>query len=275
MDPRRGKATRTGSKPGAAAPQVSAPSAKGAPTKPSESRVVPEAARPDAQKCGSTRSSGSQRKKCAQRPQERPPVRARGAGAEKVPLSAEDAVDGLAGLAGGPEPPLPRAGSRRERGTAGSALNRRPPPAPTEVLGLDPLDPVPSLGGREVAPGDWNPRAVLEKLRLRRQEISAAAEIVNKVVDHLLRRLQTCESEFKGVALLHTGSYYEHVKVSGPVPALLFPRPPLPHPFPSFPDIVLLPVSHLPLEITHTLIHCSFVYSSLHPTNREPTHIDC
>lgn len=211
---------------------MSAPSAKGARTKPSESRGVPKAAAPDAQRCVSTRSSGSQRKKSAQGPQERPPVRARGAGAEKVPLSAEDAVDGPEGLAEGPEspaapePPPRRAGSRRERGTAGSARERRPPPAPTptEVPGLDPMDPVPSLGGGEEAPGDWNPRAVLEKLRLRRQEISAAAEIVNKVVDHLLRRLQTRESEFKGVALLRTGSYYEHVKVSGPGPALLFAR---------------------------------------------------
>ncbi|VFV47169.1 Hypothetical predicted protein [Lynx pardinus] len=66
------------------------------------------------------------------------------------------------------------------------------------------------------APGGWNPRAVLDKLRLRRQEISLAAETVNKVVDHLLRGLKSCDSEFKDVGLLRTGSYYEHVKISAP-----------------------------------------------------------
>uniref|UniRef100_A0A8C0K7X9 Cyclic GMP-AMP synthase n=1 Tax=Canis lupus dingo TaxID=286419 RepID=A0A8C0K7X9_CANLU len=66
------------------------------------------------------------------------------------------------------------------------------------------------------APGAWKPRLVLEKLRLRRQEISEAAEVVNRVVDYLSRRLQSYESEFRGVSLLRTGSYYEHVKISAP-----------------------------------------------------------
>lgn len=58
-------------------------------------------------------------------------------------------------------------------------------------------------------------KKVLDKLRLKRKEISVAAETVNKVVDHLLRGMKKRESEFKGVDQLNTGSYYEHVKVSG------------------------------------------------------------
>lgn len=58
-------------------------------------------------------------------------------------------------------------------------------------------------------------KKVLDKLRLKRKEISVAAETVNKVVDRLLRRMKNRESEFKGVEQLNTGSYYEHVKVSG------------------------------------------------------------
>ncbi|KAM5284517.1 cyclic GMP-AMP synthase isoform 2-T2 [Hipposideros larvatus] len=250
MDPRRGKATRTASKAGAAAPKVSAPRAKGALTKPTESRVDPEAARvdpeaarPDAQKCGSTRASGSQRKKSApgpqerpevgargvgstgasgsQRkksapgPQERPKVGARGAGSNKAPLSAEDAVDGPAGLMEGPELPLSRTGSRRDGG-ARAARERRPPPTLTEVSDFHSLVRVPSLcQGKAVSIG-CKLRAVLKKLRLSLPEISEAAKIVNKVVEQLLQRLRSVESEFRGVTLLSTGSYYEHVKISAP-----------------------------------------------------------
>lgn len=243
MDPRRGKATRTASKAGAAAPKVSAPRAKGALTKPTESRVDPEDARPDAQKCGSTRASGSQRKKSApgpqerpevgarsasstgasgyQRkksapsPQERPKVGARGAGSDKAPLSAEDAVDGPAGLTEGPEPPLSRTGSRRDGG-ARAARERRPPPALTEVSDFHSLVRVPSLcQGKAVSIG-CKLRAVLKKLRLSLPEISEAAKIVNRVVEQLLQRLRSVESEFRGVTLLSTGSYYEHVKISAP-----------------------------------------------------------
>ena len=96
--------------------------------------------------------------------------------------------------------------------------------------------PGPLVSASGAAPGGWNPRAVLDKLRLRRQEISLAAETVNKVVDHLLRGLKSCDSEFKDVGLLRTGSYYEHVKVSRPAPPLRFPRlagPIFPRPSPQ------------------------------------------
>lgn len=229
MDPQRGKATRTASKAGAAAPRVLAQGAKGRPAEPSAPAAALGAARPGAQKCSPIRASGSRRKKRASGSSERPPVRARTARAEKAPLGAEDAVEGLAAPAGklappaAPGPPLPRTGSRRERGARAprESTARR---EPTEVRGLGRLGPASSLRQRGPAPGAWKPRAVLEKLRLRRQEISVAAETVNGVVDHLLRRLQSCESEFQGVSLLRTGSYYEHVKVSGPAP--LLPRAP-------------------------------------------------
>ncbi|KAM7135426.1 cyclic GMP-AMP synthase [Molossus nigricans] len=147
-----------------------------------------------------------------------------GARAKKAPLSAEDTEDRQdrqAALAEGPEPPaarrptLPRAGSRRE-GNARSGAQRRPLSRPTEVPDHVLLVPAPSLCLRQPAPGAWKPRAVLEKLKLRTSEISNASKAVNNVVDHLQRRLQSSQSEFKGVSLLGSGSYYERVKVSAP-----------------------------------------------------------
>ncbi|XP_034504022.1 cyclic GMP-AMP synthase [Ailuropoda melanoleuca] len=216
MDPRRGKATRTASKAGTATPRVLAQGVKGPRADPSEHPAALGAA-----KCGPVGASGSRRKKSAPSSPERPQVRARTTRAKKAPLGAEDLVEGLAVPAekmappAAPGPPLPRTGSRRERG-ARAAREQRALPEPTEVSGLGPPVPASSLRRRGAAPGAWKPRAVLEKLRLRRQEISVAAEVVNRVVDHLLRRLQSCESEFKGVSLLRTGSYYEHVKISAP-----------------------------------------------------------
>ncbi|KAM5256511.1 cyclic GMP-AMP synthase [Ctenodactylus gundi] len=101
----------------------------------------------------------------------------------------------------GPEPRAPRAApgarrrSRRERGAG---------------------DPGPLARPAAPASCGWRPRAVLDRLRLSRPEISAAAEVVNRLVDHLQRRLQSCESEFRGVSQLRAGSYYEHVKISAP-----------------------------------------------------------
>ncbi|KAM5327469.1 cyclic GMP-AMP synthase isoform 1-T4 [Glossophaga mutica] len=258
MDPQRGKATRSAPKAAATALMVSVQITKGAPTKPAQTKpaptkpaqtkpaptkpaptkaaqtkpsgkkptqtkpseclVVPDAAQPEEQKCGSTRASGSQRKKSAPGPQERPQVRASGARTQKAPLSAEDFLDGLAILAEpltAQKPPLLRVGSCRERG-ARSIREQKSQPWPMEDPGQHLLVPAPSLAGREAAPCSWKPRVVLDKLKLSRREISAAAEVVNMVVDHLLRRLQSSESEFKGVELLRTGSYYEQVKVSSP-----------------------------------------------------------
>nr|XP_045723040.1 cyclic GMP-AMP synthase isoform X2 [Mirounga angustirostris] len=221
MDPRRENATRRASKAGAAAPKVLAQGEKGPRAEPSGPPAALGAAGPKAQKCGPVGASGCLRKKSAPGSTERPQVRTRRVRAKKAPLGAEDVVEGLAvpaqklasPAASGPH--LLGTGSRRER-DARAAQEQRDLPEPTEVSGLGPLLPASSLRQKGAVPGAWKPRAVLEKLRLRRQEISVAAEIVNRVVDHLLRRLQSCESEFKGVSLLRTGSYYEHVKISAP-----------------------------------------------------------
>ncbi|XP_008992911.3 cyclic GMP-AMP synthase isoform X2 [Callithrix jacchus] len=227
MQPRRGKATRRASQARATAPEASAPSARGARTDPNQSLAAPEAARPHAGKFGPARGSGSRQKKNAQDTQERPPARELGARPKKVPQRAEDARLSEAISASGaeageppeaPEPAFSRAGSRRPTGARCSA-EPRPPPGPRDLPspGLPVSGPI--LGRRESAPRTRKLRAVLEKLRLSRDDVSNAAKVVNSVVDHLLGRLQQCESEFKGkfkVESLHTGSYYERVKISTP-----------------------------------------------------------
>ncbi|XP_077018352.1 cyclic GMP-AMP synthase isoform X1 [Tamandua tetradactyla] len=239
MDIGREKVKRFASKAGASAPKVSASkdsapkgsaakgsarNARSALEDPNESAFTPGVAQPSAGRCG---SSGSLRKKSAPDLQERPKVRARGSRTKKAPLGAEDAQSlgatgeasveeqvTLADLAV-PGTPFPGAGSGRQE-RASSALGRKPEPRPKEVPIPGPLVPAPRLGRKEAVQAGWRPRAVLEKLKLSRQEISAAAEIVNRILDHLVKRLQSCESEFKGVALLRTGSYYERVKISTP-----------------------------------------------------------
>ncbi|XP_044913673.1 cyclic GMP-AMP synthase isoform X4 [Felis catus] len=215
MDHRGGKATRTASKAATATSKISAQGVKGLREEPSESPFAPGATRPNSRKCGAVGASGSLLRSSIPGSPERPQVRARGARAKKALLEAEDAVEGQAVPAAKLEPPaagppLSRASSRR-RGSARAAGEHRPPPEPMEFPSPGPL-----VSASGAAPGGWNPRAVLDKLRLRRQEISLAAETVNKVVDHLLRGLKSCDSEFKDVGLLRTGSYYEHVKISAP-----------------------------------------------------------
>ncbi|XP_051853228.1 cyclic GMP-AMP synthase [Antechinus flavipes] len=58
--------------------------------------------------------------------------------------------------------------------------------------------------------------SVVEKVKLRRQDKSKACELVNKVVDHLKRKLPLLDSAFEGIERLGTGSYYEFVKISAP-----------------------------------------------------------
>lgn len=235
MDHRGGKATRTASKAATATSKISAQGVKGLREEPIESPSAPGATRPNSRKCGAVGASGSLQRRSTPGSPERPQVHARGARAKKALLDAEDAVEGQAVPAAKLEPPaagppLSRASSRR-RGSARAAGEQRPPPEPTEFPSPGPL-----VSASGAAPGGWNPRAVLDKLRLRRQEISLAAETVNKVVDHLLRGLKSCDSEFKDVGLLRTGSYYEHVKVSRPAPPLRFPRlagPIFPRPSPQ------------------------------------------
>ncbi|XP_054456503.1 cyclic GMP-AMP synthase [Anoplopoma fimbria] len=57
----------------------------------------------------------------------------------------------------------------------------------------------------------------LEKLKIKRDERSAAAEIVNRTVKSIIEHLKEKSQSFKEVELpLRTGSYYEHLKISNP-----------------------------------------------------------
>ncbi|XP_009449828.1 cyclic GMP-AMP synthase isoform X2 [Pan troglodytes] len=223
MQPWHGKAMQRASEAGATAPKASARNARGAPTDPNESPAAPEAALPKAGKFGPARKSGSRQKKSAPDTQERPPVRATGARAKKAPQRAQDTQPSDATSAPGAEgleppaardPALSRAGSCRQRG-ARCSTKPRPPPGPWDVPSPGLPVSAPILVRRDAAPGASKLRAVLEKLKLSRDDISTAAGMVKGVVDHLLLRLK-CDSAFRGVGLLNTGSYYEHVKISAP-----------------------------------------------------------
>nr|BAX25595.1 cyclic GMP-AMP synthase [Tupaia belangeri] len=219
MDPRSSKTTPAASKAEAATPKVSARSARGAQPESSESPAAPKAARPKAGSRGRAREPGS-RQNSIRGPQETPGASALGARPKKASVRAAAAED-RRGPAEGlppsvpPEPPLPRAGSRRKGGTR-SAPEQDPPPGPRKTPSPGLPVSAPRVRHREEALGVWKPQAVLERLRLSRRDISAAAEVVNSVVGHILQRLKNFDSEFKGVELLRTGSYYEHVKISAP-----------------------------------------------------------
>ncbi|KAM9006512.1 cyclic GMP-AMP synthase isoform X2 [Sarcophilus harrisii] len=58
--------------------------------------------------------------------------------------------------------------------------------------------------------------SVVDKVKLRREDKSKACKLVNKVVDHLKRKLPLYDSAFGGISTLGTGSYYELVKISTP-----------------------------------------------------------
>nr|XP_012597665.1 cyclic GMP-AMP synthase-like [Microcebus murinus] len=196
MDPQRGKATPAAWNAGAAVPMVLARSWWGARTEPRESPAAPRAAQAHAGSGGCAWGSGSQQLHRAQE---------QWAWAE-----------GLEPLVF-PGPPLPWAGFH-PAGGARCPWEQTLAPRPAKVPRLGPRVPAASLGRGEAAPGGWKLRAVLEKLKLSRQEVSDNAQVVNRVVDHLLERLQSRESEFKGISKvpLRTGSYYERVKISVP-----------------------------------------------------------
>ncbi|XP_006902945.1 PREDICTED: cyclic GMP-AMP synthase [Elephantulus edwardii] len=225
MDPRRGKERRTSKKAGAGTPKGSAQSARGGSEKPEAFSPASGAAISSSGRCSPAGKSVP--KKSARDPQKMPP----GPGAKTAPLRAGDSPPLGAPSAdererqkapsvppegsepsASAEPPLPVVRCRRPRGTgsrrgggADPALERRSAPRPEEV----------GSPGRESASG-WKPRQVLKNLKLSLGDISPAAEVVNRVVDHLLRRFQSSDSEFKGISVLHAGSYYERVKVSVP-----------------------------------------------------------
>lgn len=237
MDSGRGKKTRASSKAGNAAPNASAQGVPDAPTQPAADTapVAAAALRAAPSKAGdrgAARESGRQRRS-AQSLREKTEVRAPRTCAKRASLCAEapapqaSAATVLTERQSVPleaqEPPeepvacLPKAGSRSRKGARSSCTEQRPPLGPSKELCPAGAVQVPNVSQSEVvARGSWNSKEVLDKLRLKRDEISVAAEIVNKVVDQLLQRLNRVESEFKRATLLNTGSYYERVKISAP-----------------------------------------------------------
>lgn len=222
MEPGGGKKTRASSKAGAAAAKASAQGVSDAQSELNDSPAARRAPLPPAGSCGPATEKGAKgrapracSKKAAPRAEAAAPPAAAAAAAAAVRVRAQVVPGPGPQPPAAPAPPVSRAGSRRKAGER-SAREHSPPSGSHEGLRPGASVQTPSLGRSEVAPGGWNPGEVLERLKLKRQEISAAAAIVNSVVGRLLQRLQNLEWEFKDIALLHTGSYYERVKISAP-----------------------------------------------------------
>uniref|UniRef100_A0A8C6WCI3 Cyclic GMP-AMP synthase n=1 Tax=Nannospalax galili TaxID=1026970 RepID=A0A8C6WCI3_NANGA len=224
MDSRRVRTTWNSPRAGAAGADAWEPGATDTPAEPSGTR----AARPHAGSCGRARGARSLRAECTGASTGEPPACAPGARPGRASVRAKDAQPTDAA---GPHPRRARPGRALVRtkdaqpATADEApaLPERDPeqsasPEPPAVA----AGPRPGRGARSVReprapPTSRELRArMLDKLRLRRAEISVAAKVVNGVVAHLLRRVRNRESEFKDLALMNTGSYYEHVKISAP-----------------------------------------------------------
>lgn len=191
------------------APRAKKPSAKRAPTRPSGTGATVSRAG----SCGPQRGARSRRVERDGDTTEKPHTPALRVRPGRAAERTKDAQPLATDAAGASERPAVREPQRQV------ILDPEPPAvqepqAPTVARG-----PVRRRGARSIRQGSRKEpdklKKVLDKLRLKRKEISAAAETVNKVVDQLLRRMQRRESEFKGVEQLNTGSYYEHVKVSG------------------------------------------------------------
>ncbi|XP_053457141.1 cyclic GMP-AMP synthase isoform X2 [Nycticebus coucang] len=193
---------------------------QGAPMEASEPPAASKFAQPCAGSCGAGGESGARRKQSAPESREMPPVRELGARPKKKAPRAEE-PEGLGAAAAEvdsftpPGPPLRRAASLRE-GSARCSRERIPQPWPAKDPSCGLALPAACACSPKATPGACKLRGVLDTLRLRAADISAAADVVNRVVRHLLDSLRRGESEFKGVALLGTGSYYEHVKISAP-----------------------------------------------------------
>uniref|UniRef100_H0X9J7 Cyclic GMP-AMP synthase n=1 Tax=Otolemur garnettii TaxID=30611 RepID=H0X9J7_OTOGA len=227
MDRRRGKATPAAPKAGAAVPKASARSSRGSPTEASEPPAAPKVAQPRAGRCGAGGESGARRKQSAPTEASEPPaapkaaqIRAGRARAEKAAPSAEE-LEGRGAAAAEVDSSMspgttPRRAASLREGGARRTRERRSPLGSAKDPSCSLALSAASAGGPKAAPGAWKLRGVLDQLRLRAPDISAAAYVVNRVVKHLLDSLRRGESEFKGVALLGTGSYYEHVKISAP-----------------------------------------------------------
>ncbi|XP_050996092.1 cyclic GMP-AMP synthase [Acomys russatus] len=190
------------------APRAKKPAAKRATTAPGGN---PDAL-PHAGSCGPRRGARSRPAELNGDLTEKPRAGATRVRPGRASVRTKDSQTSSPGAAEDVEPPVEQPAVRE--------------PADPEVPGVAKA-PSHRRGGRSTAGQPRAPRVsgkewdkklkeVLDKLRLKRDEISVAAKTVNRVVDHLLRRMQKRESEFKGVEQLNTGSYYEHVKISAP-----------------------------------------------------------
>ncbi|XP_027266890.1 cyclic GMP-AMP synthase isoform X2 [Cricetulus griseus] len=191
------------------------PAAKRATTEPNRTVAAPS----HAGGCGPQRGARSRRAEPDGVPTEQPRAQAPGARPGRTSVRIKDLQPSATGAAGDAEQP--------------TVPEPRPPAIPEAQPPVDPgapdvaRGPSRRRGARSVGqPGaprgsrrkqeetpDKKLKKVLEKLRLKRKEISVAAEVVNGVVGQLLSRMQNRESEFKGLQQLNTGSYYERVKL--------------------------------------------------------------
>nr|BAE26335.1 unnamed protein product [Mus musculus] len=200
------------------APRAKKPSAKRAPTQPSRTRA-------HAESCGPQRGARSRRAERDGDTTEKPRApgpRVHPARATELTKDAQPSAMDAAGATARPAVRVPQQQAILDPELP--AVREPQPPADPEARKV-----VRGPSHRRGARSTGQPRAprgsrkepdklkkVLDKLRLKRKDISEAAETVNKVVERLLRRMQKRESEFKGVEQLNTGSYYEHVKISAP-----------------------------------------------------------
>ncbi|XP_036049919.1 cyclic GMP-AMP synthase [Onychomys torridus] len=227
------------------APRAKKPAAKRATTEPKGT----VAARSRAGNCVPQRGARSRRAECDGDSAEKPRAQAPRARSGRASVRTKDPQPSASGAAGDAEQPRVR---EPPPPTVAEVLKvarevREPPPptvpeAPEVARGVREPPPPTVPEAPEVARGpcgrrgarstgqqrasrasrkepetlDKKLKRVLGNLRLRRDEISVAAEVVNEVVKCLLKGMQTRDSEFKGVQPLNTGSYYEHVKISAP-----------------------------------------------------------
>ncbi|XP_037064125.1 cyclic GMP-AMP synthase [Peromyscus leucopus] len=201
---------------------------RSAPEEPSAKRATTEpkgtvAARPHVGSCVPQRGARSRRAECDGDPAEKPRAQAPRARPGRASVRTKDPQPSATGAAGDAEQP----GVREPQPPTVPEVARgvREPQLPTVPEAEVSRGPRGRRGarstGQQRAPRasrkepetlDKKLKRVLGNLKLKRDEISEAAEVVNEVVKSLLKGMQTRESEFKGVQKLNTGSYYEHVK---------------------------------------------------------------
>ncbi|KAL6086282.1 hypothetical protein STEG23_007291 [Scotinomys teguina] len=187
------------------------------------------AARSHAGSCGPQRGARSRRAELDGDPAEKPRAQAPPARPGRASVRTKDLEPSAAGAAGDAEQPgvlEPQQPGVLEPQQPG-VLEPQPrtvPEAPEVARNPCRRRGARSTGQRRAPPASRKEsetperklKKVLENLKLKRDEISVAAKVVNGVVKKLLDRMKNSESVFKGVQQLNTGSYYEHVKISAP-----------------------------------------------------------